>query len=395
MNSPLYDALIIGGGPAGATAGLLLARAGWNIAIMEQSAFPRRKVCGEFISAPTLALLETLGIADEFHAQAGPEVKRIGLFVGDAMLAAPMPRSSRSIPYGRALGRDRLDTLLLEQARRMGAHVLQPWKALRLNRNGEGFICTARHPSTGTTDFRTRLVIAAHGSWEYGGLPTQTPHRPVKGSDLLGFKAHFRAAKLPADLMPLLVFPGGYGGMVTADNGRVSLSCCIRRDRLEAVRQHGIPAGESVLRHIRRSCRGVDLALEGAVMEDDWLAAGPIRPGTRRPPMPGVFLVGNAAGEAHPIIADGISIAMQSAWLLCRSLSENKDRLDDQSLQEVALAYASAWHRQFALRIAASSVFAQLAIRPMIASLLLPAFKCMPPLLEAGARLAGKTMKIA
>src|SRR5215471_5533148 len=44
-----YDALVIGGGPGGATAALLLARAGWNVMLAEKTAFPRSKVCGEFI----------------------------------------------------------------------------------------------------------------------------------------------------------------------------------------------------------------------------------------------------------------------------------------------------------------------------------------------------------
>src|SRR5436853_7565493 len=63
---PGHDALVLGGGPAGATAGLILARAGWRVAIAEKSAFPRRKVCGEFISATSLSLLFALGIGDEF-----------------------------------------------------------------------------------------------------------------------------------------------------------------------------------------------------------------------------------------------------------------------------------------------------------------------------------------
>jgi flavin-dependent dehydrogenase len=56
-----YDALVIGGGPAGATTALLLARAGWSVALVERKAFPRRKVCGEFISATSEPLLRDLG----------------------------------------------------------------------------------------------------------------------------------------------------------------------------------------------------------------------------------------------------------------------------------------------------------------------------------------------
>ena len=57
-----YDALVIGGGVAGSTAAILLAAAGWSVALVEKRAFPRRKVCGECIAAPNVALLDALGV---------------------------------------------------------------------------------------------------------------------------------------------------------------------------------------------------------------------------------------------------------------------------------------------------------------------------------------------
>ncbi|HEY3416184.1 MAG TPA: hypothetical protein VGM23_04790, partial [Armatimonadota bacterium] len=192
-------------------------------------------------------------------------------------------------------------------------------------------------------------------------------------------------------LMPLLVFAGGYGGMVHTDGNRVSLSCCIRRDRLARVRQQGDKAGDAVLRHIQRCCLGVELTLKNATLEQHWLSAGPINPGIREAPAPGIFLVGNAAGEAHPIIAEGISIALQSAWLLSRALIPGRRRLADENfLHEAARCYRSAWRRHFSTRIRASALFAQLAMRPLPAALLLPAFRLAPALLTSGARLAGK-----
>ena len=58
-----YDAIIVGGGPAGATSAVLLAEAGWRVAVVEKAPFPRRKVCGEFISETTWPLLQQLGVA--------------------------------------------------------------------------------------------------------------------------------------------------------------------------------------------------------------------------------------------------------------------------------------------------------------------------------------------
>jgi flavin-dependent dehydrogenase len=390
MGNMRYDAIVIGAGPSGSTAALLLARAGWSVAIVEKSSFPRRKVCGEFISATSMPLLHELGVLNDFLRQAGPEVRRVGLFAKDAVLSALMPKPANAVAQrGRALGREHLDGLLLQAAQTAGADVWQPWKAHVLRHTGTETVCVIeaeRKPN----ELAAPVIIAAHGSWEHGSLPTQAamPHRP---GDLLGFKAHFTNSDLPADLMPLLAFPGGYGGMVHTDGGRVSLSCCIRRDTLQDCRSacgHR-RAAEAALHHIESSCAGVRDALQRATLDQAWLSAGPIRPGVRDRYADGIFRIGNCAGEAHPIVAEGISMAMQSAALLCRLLIAGKAA--GQQLAETGGRYAAEWERVFAPRVRASSLFATLAMSPAAAGLGLPLMKSFPGLLTFGAHLSGKT----
>jgi flavin-dependent dehydrogenase len=390
------DALIVGGGPGGATAALLLARAGWRVAVAEKAEFPRRKVCGEFISASSLALLRELGVEDAFLTTAGPVVRRVGLFAREEALAAAMPeRPDWAGRWGRALGREHLDRLLLEAAAQAGAAMWQPWKVTELRQSREGFVCAAKARDR-TVEFKARLVIAANGSWEHGPypMPQLSAHRP---SDLLGFKAHFRDCDLPADLMPLLVFPGGYGGMVHSDAGRVSLSCCIRRDALLRARERYQErhAATAVRRHIEASCRGVRDALRRATADGPWLSAGPIRPGVRRRHTDGIFYVGNAAGEAHPIVAEGISMALQSAGLLARHLIAHQDNIfAGRGLRVAAAGYDADWRASFAPRIRAAGAFAHLAMRPAAVAALLPLFKLFPHILTLGARWSGKATEV-
>jgi flavin-dependent dehydrogenase len=385
----IYDALIVGSGPAGATTALLLAEAGWSVAIVEKQEFPRRKVCGEFISATSLPLLQKLGLADLYLQQGGAPVRRVGIFAADAMITSAMPAAQHELTqWGRAFGREHLDTELLSRAVKAGATLWQPFAVKTLQRqNSVSAVTVVADEQCQIISART--VIMAHGSWERGVESAMEPaHQP---GDLLAFKAHFKNSSLAPDLMPLLAFPGGYGGMAHSDSGRVTLSCCVQRKTLQAIRKKysGIAAGEAVLQHIMAYCVGVRQALQTAKREGKWLSAGPIRPGIRQRYADGVFYVGNIAGEAHPIVAEGISMAMQSGWLLAENLLAHRD--------DMAMAgrlYAKQWRAHFAPRIQAAALFSIIAMRPWLVKSILPVLKTFPKLLTFGARLSGKVKQV-
>lgn len=311
-----WDALIVGGGPAGATAATLLARRGVRVALVEKADFPRRKVCGEYISGTTWPILGELGVAPELARRAGLPVQRVGFFARGVRVDAPMPAPFAAEPRGRAIGREILDAALLDAARRAGATILQPATLQTLEREAGSYLA-AIDCAGAREELRATRVIAANGSWERGPL---TPRRFARASDLLGFKARFANARLAQGLMPLVLFPGGYGGLVHTDAEEVSFSCCIRRDALSAARhRYRGAAGESVLAHAMAHCRALRDALEAARRRGAWLSAGPIRPGIREVVDEGIARVGNAAGEAHPLVAEGISMAIQSSWLLAQA----------------------------------------------------------------------------
>ncbi|MGX7873453.1 hypothetical protein ACVDG5_012385 [Mesorhizobium sp. ORM6] len=188
------------------------------------------------------------------------------------------------------------------------------------------------------------------------------------------------------------MFPGGYGGMVWADQDRMSLSCCIRRDVLAGLREKSgaLSAGQAVHAHIVASCPGAVSAIGSATVDGEWLAAGPIRPGIRPRFADDIFRVGNIAGESHPIIAEGISMALQSGWLLARELA-GFDRWDRAARIVVGRRYSKAWNRQFATRIRAAAVLARIATLPRSTAAMRAFVGWFPKSLTIGARLTGKT----
>ena len=393
-----FDVVIVGAGPAGSSAAILLARAGWSVALVEKQRFPRRKVCGECIAASNLPLLDALGIGAAFAACAGPELRQVALLSGDGEVVADLPAASHSsYRWGRALGREMLDTLLLEQARSAGVQVLQPWSVHDIRGSAGAWEVELRAVDSERTQALNAVVaIDAHGSWQALPFARALPPKARARSDLFAFKANFRGASLPTGKLPVLCFKGGYGGMVVADAGITTLACCIRRDRLDAARaaSPGLRAGEVVEALLRRECAGVRDALRGALRDGSWLASGPLDPGVRVRADDEIFRVGNAAGEAHPIIGEGMSMALQSAWLLSGHLlraGRPHAAIYNIWQRDVAKRYATEWRQQFSPRLRLAAAFAHCAMRPIAAVPLMAVARLWPGLLTVGATWGGKT----
>jgi 2-polyprenyl-6-methoxyphenol hydroxylase-like FAD-dependent oxidoreductase len=392
------DALVIGAGPAGAASAILLAQAGWRVIIVEQHTYPRRKVCGECIAAGNLELLDQLGIGPDFRRAAGPELRRIGWMGASSTSTADMPPCRGLYRYGRAVGRDWLDTKLLQRAASLGVVALQPARARTVGGELGGYECTVDSLPGGRRTLRAPVVVDAHGSWERGPTystnePADTARVPRRRSELLAFKANFRNTTLAPGFLPVLALPGGYGGMVVADAGVTTLACCLRRDTLSACRAllPDASAGAAVEAFLRRSCSGVHEALQGARREGTWLSVGPLRPGVRVGGAGGVFRVGNAAGESHALIGEGISMALQSSALLAAMLTRRPaGAIRGRFGSELHRSYAAAWRRAFAPRLRLAALYAHLAMRPRLAEPARAVLGRFPTLLRSAAQLAGK-----
>ena len=379
-----YDAVVLGAGPSGSSAAFFLARAGLRVAVVEKGAFPRKRVCGEFVSATTFPVLDAMGVGEALRAAGGPPTRRVGMYVGEATFTGAMPVVEGE-RWGRTLARAVLDPTLLAAARAAGVEVYQPWKAVGMDRDADGHVL--RIESEGRVErLRAPMVVAAHGSWEVGPLPTQPAKRNLP-SDVLAFKAFYHGATFDDDLMVLAAFPGGYGGIVHRDAETVGLSFCVRRDALARVREaHGAgSAWEALVRHVGAGNRGIREAVAGARLESAPRAAGPLRPGFRALYRDGVFRVGNAAGEAHPTVAEGISMAVQGGFLLASCVSGAED------LDAAGRRYARAWRAQFGGRIRTADALARICMSPALGAMIAPALLAFPRLLTVGATLSGKT----
>src|SRR6202047_2413994 len=205
--------VIAGGGLAGAAAACQLARPGREVTVIDGSIGPAHKICGEFVSIEAQHYLTRLGL--DLAPLGGHPIDRVRLGRGASVIETRLPFQ------GLGLARFALDEALLRHAEASGATV----------RRGE---------SVGSTDDISFLATGKHD--------LRTARRALDAAPemLVGFKAYFRLAPSQqerlAHVVEVMLFPDGYAGLQTVENGSANLCLLIHRDHLSRLRR-GLGAG--------------------------------------------------------------------------------------------------------------------------------------------------------
>jgi flavin-dependent dehydrogenase len=290
------DALVIGGGPAGAALATLLARAGGKVVLIEREAGPHHKVCGEFISGEAAGYLAALGL--DLPALGAVSIDKVRLAARGAPAEAALPFPAFS------LSRLRLDEALLALAAGAGVQVRRGLKARALDRSGPLW----RVALDGGDAIQAEAAFLATGKHDL-----KQRRRPAGlHESLVGFKLHLRLdprqAKALAGAVELSLFPGGYAGLEPIEEGLANL--CLAADR----RVVGKGGFERLLQAIRASCPLLDQRLTGA--EPLWprpLAIAAIPYGHVARAEAGLWRLGDQAAVIPSFAGDGLGVALHSA----------------------------------------------------------------------------------
>lgn len=318
----MYDAVIVGAGPGGATAAAVMARSGLRPLLLDKAAaFPRDKICGDAISGKSVDVMRRLGMIEPLLE--APQVDSWGVTFsgpyGDEV-AIPFTKAlDRPVAPGFVCERTTFDRLVFEQAVAAGAEIRLGASVTGLLREN-GRVEGVRVKQDGREDeIRTPLVVGADGA--YSVVVRELAAAGVAGMEQLdeahycaGLRWYWRGVTGFNDLNHIeLHFVDeaipGYFWMFPMANGMANVGVGMLSSELKRRGRKLKPLLKQLVEHPRFRHR-----FEGAEPVDKIRGWG-LPMGSKPRPMAGDgwLLVGDAASLIDPFTGEGIGNAMISA----------------------------------------------------------------------------------
>jgi menaquinone-9 beta-reductase len=297
----LWDAIVVGAGPAGSCMAHQLAGAGARVLLLDKAAFPRSKPCGCCLNALALASLEQMGLGDLPRDCSAVALGELKLSVAGA------PPVSIAIGRSAALSREQLDVALVQAAVQAGAAFV-PQVSARLGTVDGAARTVHLHAGIEHHPLRARMVIAADG---VGGtlLRDEPDFQPsVSRRSLIGAAVTLAADAGDCEYHPGVIWmtcaSGGYVGVVRLAGGALHVAAAMPPSFMRACGGPG-PAAAAILQAATRP------PIHG-LAKAHWRGT-PALTRQRRVEGERLLVVGDAAGYVEPFTGEGIGWAMMSA----------------------------------------------------------------------------------
>jgi flavin-dependent dehydrogenase len=357
MLAGMLEVIIVGGGPAGSVAAILLARAGSRVTVIEQHTFPRDKVCGACVSPLGVDVLERFGVFSELEKLRPTQLTRAAFHADDiATVNVPLARPMIGI------SRLAMDQVLLQAARDAGARIVQPARCEQLLIDA----ATAR-PRVRWRCLSSNRLVESMCDWVI--LADGKAASADLSSDF-GIKAHFTAIDGPRDAVEMFGVDGHYAGLASIENDRWNLACSVPVGRLKQCSGDV----ERLFRTMLQENRALSARMKGAKRVTRWLSAPLPRFAVAQGPRwsPRVIPVGNAAAALEPIGGEGIGLAIRSAELAAEALISHRSPSNGAALADLPRRFDELWRRRslgcrMAARLLSHSELAQ-ALAPLLSN---------------------------
>jgi menaquinone-9 beta-reductase len=285
-----FDVLVVGAGPAGATAAALTARAGLSTLVIERTQFPREKVCGDCLNPGAWKILDYLGVSESIDQLPSARLRWVEfLDLAGRSIRFDLPDVVRG---ERGIRRKLFDDALINHAISNGAEVKFGNPVLKIQ-NGSGW-----QVSTSDQTINAKFLVAADG--RNSTVARLLGEFPKTHSDRVGLQTHFWDDAEPHVVLQLCQF--GYLGLATIGEGLTNVCLVCRPEHAEefrhqATERFGLNSGHR------------------------WQSITPLTRAVIQTHRPNLMYIGDAARVVEPLTGEGILYALQSGTLAAKAIS--------------------------------------------------------------------------
>ena len=312
------DVLVIGGGPAGATAAALLAERGYAVTLLEKAHHPRFHI-GESLLPANLPLLEKLGVADE--------VKAIGMKKWGAEFVSPWhahkqvfefaDAMDKSMPMAYQVRRSEFDEILIRNASRKNARVVEGCQVQEVNFLPEntGASIKAKHEDGTVETVHARFVLDASGRDTFLGNRFKTKKRNKQHNSTAIF-GHFAGAQRNVGKtegnITIFWFEHGWFWFIPLADGITSVGAVAWPYYLKTREKQPL---EQFLMETIALCPPLNQQLQNAQLTAPAQATGNFSYACERSHGSNYLLLGDAYTFIDPMFSSGVMLAMNSAFV--------------------------------------------------------------------------------
>jgi menaquinone-9 beta-reductase len=359
----IYDVAIIGGGLAGLSLSIQLAKENFKVVVIEKEAFPFHRVCGEYISFESWNFLESIGYP--LSDMDLPVIKQL-------LVTAPNGNTlTHTLPLGGfGISRYKIDAELAAIARSHGVLLIENEKVNDTLFDGDLFTVQAALHS-----LRARCVAGSFGKRSNLDVKWKRPfalQRPGKLNNFIGVKYHIRTAA-PADQIALHNFADGYCGMSQVEGNMYCLCYLTTAGNLKK-------SGNSI------AAMEKNILFKNPVLKNIFAEAVFVRPEpvtiaqvafTQKSQVEQhVLMIGDAAGMITPLCGNGMSMALHGSKIAAGFITAFlQQRISRQQMED---GYSTQWKTAFEKRIQMGRFIQRLFGKPLVTNVFIAVLKPFP-----------------